>query len=612
MRRTTLQGRLTFLFSIIIVFVVLLVGWFVANRARNTLIEQARRTGVALARSIAAVSSNDFFSYNYVALEQKAEEAARDPEVAYVVLYDKEGKVAAFTGQGLPGTSGTIPDLDVTADPEGVPGEPARITERLMPGYAGPGLDILLPVIMSGEELQWGSVRLGLRLDSIHRQISGIRWFTFSLGLAGVLIGWGSSVLFTRRITIPLSKLVGATVRVSEGDYDTTIRTTTRDEVQDLAENFNIMVGRLKEQRGALEENLREIRNLKHYSDLVILSITNGLITIDSEGRIVTFNRKAEEILHTASEMVLGQTPCQVWGRDNVLTVLLAEGIAREVPMDTREIRWPAENGTERILEVNTAILEDDSSPVGLLALIQDLTERRALEEKIRRSDRLAALGTLATGLAHEIKNPLTAVRAFVQMLPDKYDRGGFREKFNRIVPRELDRVNELLENLLDLVRTPKLKIAPLPVTRCIEQVVETLEPEARERGVTVEVIARDETLEIQADESYLNRALFNIVLNGIQAMPDGGTLTIETIAESGDNGSEVVNILISDTGTGIPQDLVKDIFNPFYTSKEKGTGLGLAVTNKIIEDQDGTISVESERGTGTTFQVTLPSAADR
>lgn len=606
MQRTTLRRRLTLLFWTIIVSVVVVMGVFIARQGKLVLIDQARRTGVALTRSISATSINDFFSYNYVALEQKAEEAARDPEVAYIVLYDKEGNVAAYSGQGIPGSETDIPPFKEIA-----PGKDPIVTGSLLIGNPGPGLDIVLPVLLTDTDQIWGTVRLGLRLDRIYSQVQKTYWVIFMLGLSGVLIGWAASAHFTSRITVPLGNLVDATVKVSDGDFNARIEASTGDEIQDLAENFNWMVARLKDQRNNLMENLQEISRLKHYSDLVILSMTNGLITMDADGEIITFNRKAEEILDTPAGQALGSTPTDIWGQSNSVTRLLAESLSKRSPISDQEIQWPGKTGEDRILELNTALVQEENGRViGLLALFHDLTEKKALEVKVRRADRLAAMGTLAAGLAHEIKNPLTAVRAFVQMLPEKHDKEVFREKFDRIVPRELDRVNELLENLLDLVRTPKLKIAPLNITECVDHVLETLEPEIQSRSIIVKRFADDEGLLVHADNSYLNRALYNIALNAVQAMPDGGTLTVETTANPVPGKKHLADIRISDTGTGIPQEHTKDIFNPFFTSKEKGTGLGLAITNKIIEDQGGTILVESERGEGTTFTVTLPSAA--
>ena len=605
MARTTIRRRLTLLFGVTIVLVVALVGFFVSRRMQGEMVSQARRTAVALAGSIGAASSSDFFNYNYVALEQKAEEAVRDPDVAYVVLYDKEGQVAAFSGQGRPGLDKVVPPLDQTGGKMGQ----TIVQNRLVMGDEERGLDVVVPVSMAGDDQPWGTVRLGMRLGRIDEQIRRTRVVIFFLGLAGTLLGWILASLFTRQITVPLKNLVKATLDVSEGKFDVNLEVATEDEVQDLADNFQWMAVKLRDQRQSLEENLREIRDLKHFSDLVILSMTNGLMTVDENGMVTTFNRMAEDILGISSRDVLGRTPKQVWGENNPLAQFSDVGFFLENAIfPSREISLSVA-GENRILGISGARIEEaDERLRGFLLLIEDLTEKRVLEDRLRRADRLAAMGTLAAGLAHEIKNPLTAVRAFVQMFPQRYEREDFRDKFDRIVPRELDRVNDLLENLLDLVRKPTLRIQSLDPLQIIRQVLETLEPEAVRRSVAVKIKEGNGTPRVLADESYLVRAFYNLILNAVQAMPGGGQLTVLTEPGFLPDGTSAVMIMVQDTGPGIPPEQVNDIFNPFFTSKEKGTGLGLAVTNKIIEDHGGTLTVESERGVGTSMNVSLPS----
>ncbi len=604
MPRTTLQRRLTLLFGVIITSVVGLIALFLGWKGEELLADQARTAGVAIARGLAAASLNDFLNYNYVGLEQKAEETARDPQVAYVILYDKEGAVAAYTGQGSPLTR----EIPTPLPHEAATAREPRVTERTMDSPPGPGLEVLHPVLLAETGQRWGTIRLGFRLGALHREILRIRLTILLLGVAGILGGWLASLLFTRRITVPLRELVQATVRVAEGDYQSRPAAATGDEVGELAANFESMVARLREQRDALVANLDQIRRLQEFNDLVLLSITNGLITLGAEGRIVNFNRKAEEILRTTAAEALGRTPAGLWGGENPLARLLEAKAAPGPGVSESELRWPRAPGDDRTLAVTLApILRAGGPPLGLLCLFQDLTERRALEERIRRADRLAAVGTLASGLAHEIRNPLAAVRAFVQMLPDKYQSESFRARFDRTVPRELDRVNGLLEDLLDLVRKPRMNLARVSVLDCLNPALEALEPEILRSGIRVEVERGEGEPHIEADPSYLQRAFGNILLNAVQAMPEGGTLGVRVSSSTSPQGRRETSVRITDSGFGIPRESLPHLFNPFYTSKEKGTGLGLAVTHKIVEDLQGSISVDSERGEWTTFTLTFP-----
>lgn len=602
MARTTLRKRLTILFGVTVLAVLSLAGWYLSHQTRSLLIDQARLTAVAVARGIAAASSNDFFSYNYVALEQKAEEAAMDPAVEYVVFYDKEGRVAAYTGLGELTRGAAPPDLTSS----GMPLEQERVNMQLQSPLAGPGIDVLVPVAIPGDRL-WGAVRLGMGLEAIYRQIRRMTLIITLLGFASVAVVWLVAAVFTRRITVPVGRLVEASERVSGGDLSARVVASTGDELEDLAEKFNWMVERLGEQRDRLESNLQEIRTLKEYSDLVIWSMTNGLVTLAADGRITTFNRMAEEIFGVPAETASGRLPGEVWGAGSSLAGVLEEGCRSKREAGGVEVVWDGEHGRKVIGLSMAPVAQEGDDPVGYLALFTDLTEKKEMEDQIRRADRLAALGTLAAGLAHEIRNPLTAVRAFVQMFPEKAGQERFQEKFNRIVPRELERVTELIDNLLDLVRTPRFNMQNVDAGEIINQVLETLEPEMADRGVVLRRLPDNGPSIVMADEGYLSRGFHNIILNAVQAMPGGGTLTVAVSGrrEGPSNGQVVVNV--TDTGSGIPAEQVDQIFNPFFTSKEKGTGLGLAVTNKIIEDHGGSINVTSERGHGTTFRITLP-----
>jgi len=265
MARRTIRRRLTILFGVTIALVVAIVGWLVSRQMTRELFLQAERTGVAVAGSLAASASNDFFSYNYVALEQKAEESLRDPDVVYVVFYNKEGDVAAFSGQGKP----DAPAVPAFRKGE-VPESGAEVSEGLLMGKGKRGLDIVVPVTIPGDADLWGAVRMGFNLERMYRNIDRTRMFIFMLGLAGVLLGWLLAAMFTRRITVPLKHLVKATVEVSNGKYGVDLDVKTGDELQDLADNFGWMISKIKESRDALEGNLKEIRDLKHFSDLII------------------------------------------------------------------------------------------------------------------------------------------------------------------------------------------------------------------------------------------------------------------------------------------------------------------------------------------------------
>jgi signal transduction histidine kinase len=247
---------------------------------------------------------------------------------------------------------------------------------------------------------------------------------------------------------------------------------------------------------------------------------------------------------------------------------------------------------------------DGEGEKIGVLAIFQDITEIKSLEERLRQADRLAALGTLSAGLAHEIRNPLSAIKTFVQLLPQKGANPPFMEKFNITVPREIDRINCLVEDLLTLTRRRVRPFVTLDINPVIIQVMDLHREEMKKKQIIVEDHLDSTLPTILGDPETLYRAFSNVAINSIQAMPNGGKLTISS---EHDRLSSAVKITFKDTGIGMDKETLKNLFNPFFTTKDKGAGLGMALTHKIVEDHQGAIEVMSEEGKGTTIVVGLP-----
>jgi signal transduction histidine kinase len=248
------------------------------------------------------------------------------------------------------------------------------------------------------------------------------------------------------------------------------------------------------------------------------------------------------------------------------------------------------------------------------VAVLRDLTPVRQLEEQLRRSDRLAALGTLAAGLAHEIKNPLTSIMTFSRHIARRFDDERFRQRFQSVVPRELERINAIVDGLLRLARPARLVLAPVHLPPLLEQALELYAPQLEARRIRVQRKWSAGVPPVPGDAEHLYQAFLNLVANAIDAMEDegGGTLTVRFgWPRDGEGvGSALHDRLIvevADTGGGIKPEETSSVFNPFFTTKSGGTGLGLAIAHKIIEDHGGTVTFRSTPGQGTVFTVALP-----
>jgi signal transduction histidine kinase len=249
------------------------------------------------------------------------------------------------------------------------------------------------------------------------------------------------------------------------------------------------------------------------------------------------------------------------------------------------------------------------------------LARVRDLEERLRRADRLAGLGTMAAGIAHDIRNPLTSILIFSQLMSLHHDDPDVRAKFDRVVPRELERVQAVIEDMMELARSSTLHLEPTNLNEVLAQVLELYEGQATAQDIKISREFAPDLPFCMADRKRLHRCFSNIIANGIQAMATGGDLGVRTSlvpvarfsdphaepAASGPPNGSAIRVVISDTGQGIPPDRLSRIFDPFYTTKDKGLGLGMAITHRIVEDHKGSIDVQSHVDLGTTFTIYLP-----
>ncbi len=268
-------------------------------------------------------------------------------------------------------------------------------------------------------------------------------------------------------------------------------------------------------------------------------------------------------------------------------------------------------------LQYRVSIQRDDE--IGSLAaafdqmaerLMQRERELKQSQDTLRRADRLSALGLLTAGLAHEIRNPLVAIRTFTQLLPERYDDAEFREGFQGLALKEVDRICGLINDLLNFARPSKPNVAPESVNDVIDSIARILETQAKEKGMSISRDFGDSLPKVWIDREQMKQVFMNLILNAIQAMKEGDTITLATRAVSR-NGTEpsgeFVQVEIRDTGIGIPEESLQHIFDPFFTSKDEGSGLGLAVSHQIVQEHGGFVTVESNLGKGTVFFVHVP-----
>jgi two-component system sensor histidine kinase AtoS len=494
-----------------------------------------------------------------------------------------------------------------------------------------------MPVYPTGNSDKWGTVRVGISLQGMQREIHRTRLIIWGLGIGTAGLGGLAALLLAHRITSPLENLRKGALAVAAGDLTHRLQVTSNDEIGELATTFNQMTNDLQAERTALQRanseldaQLRAVSQLERYNDRILTSMTNGLVTLNLDGRIVRWNEMAARITGYSVNEVEGELCAELFADNRSFARGLLEGLhSRGVCWD-RSMTFIRPDGREVPLEINTSLLEDETGQVsGVLGVFRDLSLVRELEQRLRRADRLAAVGRMAAMVAHEIKNPLVALKTFVEMVPRRAHDPAFIARFQDIVPKEVDRVNDIMEDLLELARPPRISARPLHIADVIARCVALYEEEGLEHGVAIIQELAPDTLQVRADPEYLLRALGNLTVNAIQAMASGGVLTIRagngmpwqsTPTEAtgyvdqvgpADLSQRWVFLAVADSGTGMTPDQLDSLFTPFFTTKEKGTGLGLPLTHKIIEEHQGYLRVESQFGVGSTFTILLPAYAE-
>jgi PAS domain S-box-containing protein len=615
-RLRTLRARL--LWGTVLVIVPIMAGVFVLveRHQRAAIVEEMQRRGEVMAGSLAAVSQGPLLLYNFTALEQNVARVAGEPDVIYAIVLDADGKVAAHSRH---------PDRVGHALKSRVDSEAARAMTPIMQETTSARhsvLDFAMPVLVNGQK--WGTARVGVSKKRMEAEIVRTRSELAALTLIMLLFGAVTAALIARRISRPVQQLAEGAAAIARGEWNQRIDPPTDDEIGKLATAFNHMVAELAQQRVALEDANEELRrgfeelaDLKSYTDNILASLTTGIVTVDLEGRVVTLNPAAELMTGFFAGEVRGRYCTEVFAHTPDLAELLMETLATRAAMPGMTVTLRRRNGRAIPVELAAAPLRGgEGKELGVIGVFRDLTRVRQLEDRLRRSDRLAAIGELAAGLAHEIKNPLTSLLTFSRHLPRRFEDAEFRQKFLSVVPRELERINTIVERLLELARPARLTFKQLRPPALLERVLELYGDRLEAQDVRV---VRDWSRDVPvlwADQEALYRALVNLVANALDAMPRGGTLTLrvgwseaETLA-SVRAGARRVAIEVEDSGTGIaPTDLDR-VFNPFFSTKEGGTGLGLALTQKIVEDHGGSIDVRSP-GAGALFRIVLPLMPD-
>ncbi len=350
----------------------------------------------------------------------------------------------------------------------------------------------------------------------------------------------------------------------------------------------------------------------------LIAGLPDAVIGVRPDLTVFLWNAAAETLTGRSATRTLGRALKEVFPPEARLARHLAETLRAGESRGEAESSLESSDGRSVPVSLVTAPLLGSAGEVrGAVAVLRDLSRLKELEAEVRRGERLAALGQMALAIAHEIRNPLTAVRGAAQLLARELGEGPWSEHLG-VMRREIERVNRIMEALLDLGRPLRFTFAPVNLHQLLDRVLLLSEATARRQGV-VTVRRYDPSLPpVWADEDRLTQVVQNLVQNGLEAMAGGGRLTLTTRLSAhplyakvdlGGGPRPMVEVLVADEGEGIPEAIRERVFDPFVTTKPRGLGLGLALVHRIVEEHRGAVRVESTVGKGTTFALYLPIA---
>jgi two-component system sensor histidine kinase HydH len=355
--------------------------------------------------------------------------------------------------------------------------------------------------------------------------------------------------------------------------------------VVSISQNYNL-----------LRSSYAEIRSL---TSKVLDGMKSGVVALDREGRISTVNKVAEQLFSLSWDSVINRPYSKYFPDDEIM---LHQVLEKSQPVFGKEISYRTLEGVgKHLLVVASPLVDEKGETGGAVAVIHDLTELKKLERETQRLDRLREMGDLAAGVAHEIRNPLNAISITAQRLRSEFEpmeRHDEYSSFTGTIVTEVQRLNQVVDRFLSLARAHRLNLAPGSLSDLTKEVIELLRPQVEERGTSI-ALKSEEVPEINLDPAEMKKALINLIVNSIEALSDGGHIQVSLSSEG---SPPEVTLRVRDDGPGIPEEIMPNLFKPYFTSKKKGSGLGLAITYRIIQDHGGSIEVSNHPDGGAEF----------
>lgn len=576
---------------------------------RDHLTQELNDKGNAYSVFLSHIAPQGILAHDYPLLEGYVEELSADPDIAYAVIFNRAQRPLTHFLKPI--------DSDSDAAPGGTvqPNLFADVLERIRRDPAI--LVVRRDIQHNGTRL--GSVEVGLssarvghrvaeRIANQDRELIRIALITgseilLSLIVLILLIQWA----FSRQVVKPIQALGEDMARVRSGDFNVRVEITRDDEIGWLAAHFNTMAADL---RSHLQEIDAQRNTYKETCDYLVNILDNSadmIATTALDGSVVEFNTAAERILGYRREEIVGQSSgllyCDPAERDRLFEIA-----RRGESLANTDIRLLRRDGSVIDVELTLSPLRNNAGEViGTICIGRDVTHAKAMRQQLIQAEKMASVGQVAAWITHQIRNSLGSILMATLDLIPAGQVSPSASNAHRELTTSIKKLDRMVTDLLEYSRTLTLHPISMNLNAALNDLLNALAGDIRDRGIRIDRVLAPELPAIRMDVFKVEQALGNILRNAVQAMPEGGTLRVQTRCGPGDRQ---VTVIVEDSGVGICAEDIPKVFLPFFTTKTGGTGLGLAMALRIVEAHGGRIGVTSSAGHGTTFTITLPDQA--
>ena len=455
--------------------------------------------------------------------------------------------------------------------------------------------ETVLPMTLN--DRLFGSIRLGVSTTLLRREVTSSLQQSLAVAAVALPLAWLAAMVLAQLTVRPIRAIVGQVGRIRRGEpLEATPEALGGDEFQELSSQLTRLGRELQADR------LSTLSEKAHLQG-VVDQLEDGVIFLNPERHILFFNRAAETVVGLPLERTVGLPIHEVLDPAHPLLPFVDQVLVGSAGIRNATVVLP-HDGRDKEFLVSAFHMEDAHRVMGVAVLLKDLESIKTVQSLVSYSAKLAALGRLTSGVAHEVKNPLNAMMIHVELLKERLEDSGVDVKKSlEVIGGEIRRLDRVVQGFLKFMRPQELTLKPVDLNAMLQSVCALLEAESLSHGVRF-VLELDAALPaVSADEELLRQAFINIVQNAVQAMPSGGAVRIRTRPEEVD----WVRVTVTDQGVGIAPEDVDKIFKLYYTSKPGGSGIGLSVVYRIVQLHDGTVEAKSELGRGTAVIVRLP-----